>query len=518
MKNSKRLLAAVLAVVLALSLGIPALAVTGGDVSAYPVIQIQGSTSALKFNEGTANEEIAFENSKEKMQEAIEPVLGDLAIGVATQNWDKVADGLIAFFQNWMGNLEMELDGTEVYPGITRTGGALPYWKNGVRYNYQMSNGKVRDNHCGFWFDWRKDPLTLADELKDYIEEIKATTGQSKVNLIAVSGSTAMVLAYLDKYGYDSVASIMLVQSLHAGATVIGQLATKQFKINPEALNGTNAFNLFGLYDLQESVGPVIDEIYNYGLGEIVAAFFNYASEQVVDRLYDEAITPILFHLPEFWGFLPDEYYEQAKLCLVDDDPAWADFLERADEYHYGYMVRSDEILKAAAENIKVMLTVGYNLPGLPLGADGVNPNTDALVDVEKASFGAIAAPYGKRLSAKTQAVDDGHDHLSPDGQIDASTCVLPEQTWFFKDCYHQMETSFGGLYEWFQKSDNPTVTANPDYPQYMQFVERFSYAKIESGSTAFSFSDLWQRIVNAFLAVWRYIEHLLLTGKLFSL
>jgi len=506
MKIIKKLTCLILSVMLILALTLPALAEApppppSHDVSMYPIIQIQGSTSALFFNENTPEQKIAFENSTEKFEESASPVLDDIFGGFVRLDWNRVADGFIGFIRNWVGNLEMNLDGTPVHPGITRTGGHLAYWHNGQFKSPPLRNGELVDNHAGFWFDWRKDPYDLADELNDYIKLIKKTTNQPKVNLIAVSGSGAMTLAYINRYGCGDLASVMLAQSLHAGSDMMGQLATKKFKLNSAALEGTRVLSLFGLNDFQEQIDPYISLAYKTGLARVLEAFLSFASKRIVDRLYDEAITPLMFQLPEFWGFVPDKYYEEAKELLGDDTPEWKAFFDKMDLYHYEVKVRADEIIQQAAKEIKVLIACGYNLPAFPLGESDDVLNTDAFVEISLASFGAIAAPYGKTLSDEEIVNDcghEGHNHLSPDRQIDASTCALPEQTWFFRDLMHQMETSFNGLYEWFLTAENPTVFSNQMYPQFMKTVSQNNYAPLpEPPPKGFP----WNYVINAIFA-----------------
>ena len=65
--------------------------------------------------------------------------------------------------------------------------------------------------------------------------------------------------------------------------------------------------------------------------------------------------------------------------------------------------------------------------------------SSDAIVPVASAT-GATVAPLGKRFAdGYTQKVDTGFYQVSPSMTVDASTCYLPERTWFVEDGYHGM-------------------------------------------------------------------------------
>ena len=72
----------------------------------------------------------------------------------------------------------------------------------------------------------------------------------------------------------------------------------------------------------------------------------------------------------------------------------------------------------------------------------------------------------------RSQAIDDGHNHISPDNRIDASTCVLPDNTWFVTPMLHSTtHDGHGEMYRWFFENDDEGVNvfSNPDYPQFLE-------------------------------------------------
>ena len=56
--------------------------------------------------------------------------------------------------------------------------------------------------------------------------------------------------------------------------------------------------------------------------------------------------------------------------------------------------------------------------------------NGDGVINIESTALGATAALPGEKLS------EGGR--LSPDGEVDASTGVLPDNTWYFYNMHHE--------------------------------------------------------------------------------
>ena len=118
------------------------------------------------------------------------------------------------------------------------------------------------------------------------------------------------------------------------------------------------------------------------------------------------------------------------------------------------------------------MIVAGYNIQRTPL-VEAMNNHSDATVDTKYASAGATVALLDETLGDdyKQACTDCGHNHLSPDGVIDASTCILPENTWFIKDMLHSIcHDGIMEMYNWFAYADEYyDVWSNPAYTQFLQ-------------------------------------------------
>ena len=104
---------------------------------------------------------------------------------------------------------------------------------------------------------------------------------------------------------------------------------------------------------------------------------------------------------------------------------------------HYEIMGNYREIFanaKALGMNVNIIAGAGHKI------ITGTNELSDGIITVAS-STGATCAPYGKRFAdGYVQAENTGERMISPWMNIDASTCYLPDNTWFVNGLYHGME------------------------------------------------------------------------------
>ena len=75
-------------------------------------------------------------------------------------------------------------------------------------------------------------------------------------------------------------------------------------------------------------------------------------------------------------------------------------------------------------------------------------------------------------------------DYLSPDNMIDASTCALPDCTWFVRDWLHCNGNS--GIDEFFDlvmTSDEVSVTSFEKFPQFLEADDDADTVRIVTGA-----------------------------------
>ncbi len=128
-------------------------------------------------------------------------------------------------------------------------------------------------------------------------------------------------------------------------------------------------------------------------------------------------------------------------------------------------MASDFDLYKTFAEEygVEVGIIASYGLCNPPLGVHQ-DETGDVLVGIQDASFGATASGLYDTLSQEyiDERIALGYgDYISPDGKIDASTCVFPETTWFVKNRHHDYEGAARLIAEYFTQFSNVTASSN---------------------------------------------------------
>jgi hypothetical protein len=220
-------------------------------------------------------------------------------------------------------------------------------------------------------------------------------------------------------------------------------------------------------------LGPAADVLQATGLGEYLIKLLSVLLEHVQEKMFEEALLPLFVQWPALWGFVPHEYYESAKAALLGD-PKYDAFKARIDNMHYkaGAGWKADElIMNAVDEGVCVAIIAGYGFPTQPFAAHS-DIDADGLIDTSRSSAGATTpGVFGVFPAGYKQKVKDGHNHLSPDGKIDAYTCLLPEQTWFIRGQLH-FTGNTGALRDAILSTPGkPTIRNVKGYPQFLTAV-----------------------------------------------
>lgn len=460
-KNIRRIFSIILAAILLLCASLPVFAKSEKcSCGTPPVIYVAALGSAkLYLDKGTENERLLFRPDTAaylRLAARLAPAIARLAID---KNYDAFGDALIDGVRGVFGDLQMD--------------------ENGDSTDRVTSDAKLPDNpdhgvdkSYYFAYDFREDPLTVADKLHEYISCVKKLTGHDTVLLRASSMGGVMTMAYFYKYGTDGIDACIFQCCPILGTQVAGDLFTKKIVIDPEAL-ARYASQLPTDEQWQSDLLCIVLDMLNYaGVFKALVGVADKLLENLTDRVFEELMYPVFGSMPGIWSFVTDDEYEQAKKMAFDENTSKR-LISRLDEYHYNVQCKAGEILNRAKNNgVKIMIVAGYNKQRTPL-VESYMSNSDATVDTKYASVGATVADLGSALpEGYVQKNETGvHDHLSKDGVIDASTCLLPENTWFIKDMLHcKIHDGHKEMYNLFFYSDSVTdVWSNEKYPQFLQ-------------------------------------------------
>ena len=449
-----------------------------------PVIYVAALGSAgIYANRGTAEERLLFRPDTNALLKDATSLLPAASRLIVTGDYDAFGDVLIAFIDKAFGELALDGDGNSL-PHVTADTGSPEYHEHSL------------DRDWYFGYDFRLDPYEHAARLHEWIKAIKDMTGHDRVQLRVSSMGGMVAMAYLEAYGTGDIEKVLFQCCPFQGTAVAGELFNGLVEIDKNALmnyakdalpsldtgflgaflyNLVDVFDLLGIWDL---LLPVADKLILH----------------LKDRVLEEALFPIFGSMPGIWSFVPIEYYDSAKKQVLNRQTQ-AGLIKKLDRYQMRVMRRAPGILKGAVKDgVRVYIIAGYNIQRTPL-VTAYRKNSDGTDDTDFASVGATCAEIRGTLGkGYKQKVKDGHDHLSKDGVIDASTCALPESTWFIRDMLHA--TTHAGhkeFYRWLLSGEKQrTVFDSAQYPQFLQNdIKNETFTEVSADAPAKPFFSL---------------------------
>ncbi len=458
----KKIIAVILSAAMLFSLCAPAVYAqqSGCTCGVTPTIYVGplGNTD-IYANRGTENEKTLFRPDTGTIVKIVFDILPSLVWMVVARDYDTFGDALIESVYGAMGDMRLDGDGN-----------SLPHVDVEIELPTETSH-KIGESYY-FNYDWRLDPVEVAGQLDEFVQHVKKLTGHDVVNFRASSMGGVVTLAYFNEYGYDDVDACIFQCCPLLGTDVAGDLLSRKLALDPKALLD---YGVTGIppYDFgSAALNVLFGVLYYSGLIDVVFSFADVILENLQTRVFDELLTPVFGTLLGLWSFVPDAAYEEAKAINLDPETQ-AGLIAKADYYHYQIQGRAEEILNEAVDNgVRVMIVAGYDVQRTPLVENMYN-DSDATVDTKYASAGATVALRGETLGDDYEQAncDCGHNHVSPEGDIDASTCILPEHTWFIKGMLHSnCHDGIMEMYNWFMYTDEYyDVWSNPMYTQYLE-------------------------------------------------
>lgn len=472
----KKLLSVLLACTLIVSVAVPALA--AAETDANPILIVAGFTEYVLQNTDTG--ENTFPHNTDKIVNTVTAVapslLTLLASGRTQADYDAFCDAALPVIGDMFDDITCNPDGTVKHPEVqlkyqfpesVATYGAETVGQADA-FDKQILYGAIdavgADKVYVYGLDWRLNPMDVADELNAWIQHIKEVQGCDKVSIAGISMGGAMVSAYLAKYGTDDVSNVTMISAAFTGLSYVGELYQGHVQIDEDglynmlnaALGADTLSRIFGSTGLVKQVIALIDDL--------------YAAEQ--DRIFTECLVPAFGYNPGMWSFVPSENYDAAKEFMfahMDSTDAQNVLSAKLDAYHLAQANVEQTLKNAKAAGVNVAITSNYNFQIAPVAATA-KQTSDQVIETVHTSGYATCANLGETLPA---SVKDGK-YVSVDRVIDASTCFLPDNTWFIKNMQHvgfdnsQNQCKF---YAWLMTTDKQvTVNSNPDYPQFMLY------------------------------------------------
>ncbi len=326
------------------------------------------------------------------------------------------------------------------------------------------------DGNYTFKYDARLDPVDVAKELHEYIGWVQEDTGMQTIELVGSSYGTSVVVAYLYEYGWENIDSVLLCVPSLEGVNFVGELFSGTFNLDPDAVESF----VSGMIT-DETINLLISVLNDMGALDIILELLLEPVLQVaVMRALTDIIHDVFGTHPAMWAFVEDEYFYDALENIYGEDwneetEEYRELIDKVVYFHENIKVKDREIMQAAIDDgVHMNIICKYNKAPFPFSEDG-NFQGDGFVDLGNASLGATAAMLGETLPEDyVQQNDTDVNHISPDRIIDASTCFLPNNTWFIKNLAHGEKTDpYYAILDRIVYEDLDVFT-DPNLPQFL--------------------------------------------------
>lgn len=442
-------------------------AAEGADV---PVIHISGANAQItRYNDQGVKETVyPVQLPDGFVEEKAKEFLPVFAKAFFTQEWEEFCDVLVNILVPVFEPMALDKNG-EVKDGSR----ADWTWSRATLKDKKNADGKYSPTAYPFYYDFRLDPMVIADMLHAYIEDVLYVTGADKVVLYGRCLGSNVVAAYMYKYNGENVKEVIHYASALYGATQCSKAFTGELFIDAD---GVERF----FYDFDLGLGEQYDNLIKsfvtlfnktYGLDITCWAVNNVAKDIYLD-IFPEVVRSSYGSFPSYWGMVSIDDYARARETVFYgvDEAEYAGLIEKIEFFRNNVQLKFEENTKAQAEQgIEFSNIVKYGYQLLPFTANS-DELADRTVTVRESSFGATAAPCTGILSQEYIEASDGK-YISPDKQIDASTCFSPDTTWFIKNMIHDyFPPCVNALVSEIVNNDNFTVFSDSNYPQYLVF------------------------------------------------
>lgn len=492
MKISKKLLALVLSLVLLLTPVIPfaASAAAASVKRDIPMIDVHGFMAAPIFKDkDDPSQGYIWDWSQEEILDLVKAGLPIIAKYFFLDDWDGMANAILPLVLDFFDGCILEPDGSAA--GNT-----------GVDFEYPPANSIKKNSVLDFRYDWRLDPLECAEQLNDFIEYVLECSGCDQVTLTCHSQGGVVTTSYISLYGDSKLRSVNYNTTAIYGETYTGELLSGQMVLSADAIQYYLEFAFEGM-EYEKLMNGIISVANGLGLLDFICSFGNVALEKLSPILLPEVVVPLFAGMPSIWAMVPDEYVAASRdyvfnVVYKDSDVDRSGLITKLDNYDTLVRANKTETLKKLNDDANLYVFSRYGYSSIPIVPNYRNLS-DSVIDTKYSSFGATAADYKGELS-EAQLANADPKYVSPDKMIDASTCLFPDQTWFFKNFPHSTNSPLDEMIETLLYTPfQATVDTYEEYPQFMKYDRESNTVSPYTAADAAADVPFLKRLLNYF-------------------
>ncbi len=291
-------------------------------------------------------------------------------------------------------------------------------------------------NVYAFNYDWRLDVRYSAKRLRSMVEAIKKKTGAKKVSLMGCSLGGAVMSAYIDAYKTKGDLDRLVFVNPAIQGVEVARLLRFDLKLNKKEVLAYLK-HMETAYDggSQATLFKAIGAIGDYRIGVAVKNLNKVAkSKKLLKQLFMLTIKNWIGNIPAYWECVAYEDFDacvatMSKIGFLDKKSG---LYRKIKAYHKVQGRFNKNIKYCKKHGVQIAILANYGTRGIPVTSKS-KEQTDVLIDTKFASGGATVAKYGTKLKGKKAK----GKYVSPDKEINAKTCVLPDNTWFTKNLLH---------------------------------------------------------------------------------
>lgn len=288
-----------------------------------------------------------------------------------------------------------------------------------------------------FGYDSIGDVIYETKKLNHYIHDVVLPqTGAKQVKLCYISLGGTIAVNYLENYpeDYELIKKVVFVEPALDGSDIIGDLLTGNLSVfaDNDVLYGELMTTLLG----DTALSYIINMLLRVILPEAVL-------KEALTGLVEGVVEVAARRSTILWALCPTDYYEEARAKWLEDED-YAVIAAKVDSFMNARANFEDNLFELIDTGAQVYDLVCYDMELFPLCKDYKTTNADRVIHADSTSMGATFANLGETLgddyvAAGTYCNNPNHNHLSPDGVVDATTGLLPCTTWYFKEQAHEL-------------------------------------------------------------------------------
>ena len=435
------------------------------SLSDIPVIRISGDGEKLVDENGDKvfhykdfasildSDDEEGEGDSEILESVANILMPFLIDGLLNDNWEPYYENLQNEISELFEYSLLDKDGNAQYGTGLRQERIDKM--NNIRHNdqsWRTADGTKYYVHDRYWFyyDWRLDPIETAGELKLYIDDILASTHCDKVGIVASCLGTNVVTAYLAVYpehAAQNIRGIAYDGSVVSGAEMLSEAISGKFNVDAAAINRTlKDCGAIGMLDIDGFINTTLEMLDRTGaLDAVIGKTKDWIYYKLVEGVTSALALSTFYTWPNYWACVSTEDYDTAMNYVFGAEGSekrkeYAGLIAKLDNYNEVVRQRIPEIMTSTVANgVNFGVISKYGFQTLPICETNYLVS-DQFASVGRSSFGATTGTIYKDLTdehiAERKEAGFGK-YISPDGQIDASTCLFPDSTWFIKGSSH---------------------------------------------------------------------------------